>query len=221
MATSGTYTFNLDRDDLIKEALELTTSIDINEPIPPEILDSAVRSLDVLLKSLNEEGIDVNVLVKTTGNISAATLTLATGIKRVERAFLTTGSLDYPVDVISRAEFADLTDKTATGRPRKVWHNRQDGKLYFYPAPDATYSFTYFAEYLYQDAGTSENNVNLPSSALSMLSFGLAHVMGLKLSTVPATKLQYLEMLYEKAKRKYLVNNQEGIRTPQSSMMVV
>jgi len=50
------------------------------------------------------------------------------------------GSDDYPVEIISLAQYRDLSDKTQTGRPYQVAYNPTypNGTLYFYYTPETS-----------------------------------------------------------------------------------
>ncbi|MBY0409018.1 MAG: hypothetical protein K2Q97_02565, partial [Burkholderiaceae bacterium] len=57
MATSGTYNFNLTRDDVIKASLRLTTKFGAGETIPAEDIVDCAQSLNILCKELAIEGL--------------------------------------------------------------------------------------------------------------------------------------------------------------------
>lgn len=50
MATSGTYSFYVTRDDIVREALLNIKKIDGIDPIPPELMNDCVRKLNLLIK---------------------------------------------------------------------------------------------------------------------------------------------------------------------------
>lgn len=57
MTVSNVHTFTLNRDEIIKEALELTATIDIGSAIPSEVLESCARTLNLYAKSWQSKGL--------------------------------------------------------------------------------------------------------------------------------------------------------------------
>lgn len=57
MATSGTYSFNLNRNQIIESALRKIGALESGQPVYPDMLNDAATALNVLVKSLSVEGI--------------------------------------------------------------------------------------------------------------------------------------------------------------------
>lgn len=57
MTVSNVHTFTLNRNQIIREALELTGQIDINSPTPVEILESCALTLNLYAKSWQAKGL--------------------------------------------------------------------------------------------------------------------------------------------------------------------
>ena len=72
MTASNVHTFTLTRNEIITEALELTATIDIGSPVPPEVMESCARSLNLYAKSWQTKGLFLHTY-------KPATLFLTTG----------------------------------------------------------------------------------------------------------------------------------------------
>jgi hypothetical protein len=59
----------------------------------------------------------------------------------ITQAFLrpSGSSYDYPVEIIKKAQYLGITNKSTSGTPDKIWYNPTvpNGLLYCYPVPDA------------------------------------------------------------------------------------
>jgi len=62
---------------------------------------------------------------------------------KIVGAYVHQGDYDYPVKVITESQYRNITDKTSSGRPEKVYPNYTTPNitLYLYPVPDTTDNF--------------------------------------------------------------------------------
>lgn len=218
MSTSGTYAYSLTARQIITEAYEYVgvTSDEITSDA--SLVSSALRSLNILVKSLNDQGADVNLLQWNNSNISSATFTPAVGVVGIVQAFIRAGETDYPVDIIDRAQFFAIANKGASGRPKEAWFDREAGTVHFSTVPDATYDFHHLDRFRYQDFTNQENTPDFPSEALEMLVYGLTHKLALKNGLPNAA---YFMGLFDDARKRYMAGATEFPRKPSSSSMIV
>jgi hypothetical protein len=205
MTTSGTYTFSPNRADVIEDALQMLGT-DVSGTDDSAIITSAGRTLNALIKALNANKTDVNVLVQTVIATVAGDRDYATDAIGVDGAYVSVNGSDFIMRPLTKAQYDAKNNKLSLGRPKEFYHDRQAGMLYLYPAPDAIYSVTYGKIRMYQDVNDSEETFDFPSSAIEMLTFGLAHRYSFKFGTDAGTQ-DRLEAQFLKAERKYLVAN--------------
>jgi hypothetical protein len=184
MATSGTYTFNLDAVDIVEEAfercsLELRTAND---------METARRSLDLLLLEWANDQVNIWTLEYATLAMVATTTSYSLPSETVDVLDAvvreTSGSTnnDVPSERISIEEYLNRTDKDAAGRSvQHAIHRGRDAlTLYVYPAPDKAYTFLYWKMRYVEDVGALSNNVDIPRRFLPALIAGLAYKIGEK-----------------------------------------
>lgn len=205
MTTSGTTAYAPNRAQVIQDALEMCGS-DVYGENDPAVFASAGRSLNTLIKALNANKTDVNVIVRTTFDTVAGTGSYATDALGVDGMTVNAAGGDSVVSPITKQQYDAKVDKTAQGRPSHFYHDKQAGLIYLHPVPDAVYEVVYGKVRQYQDIDEPEQTFDFPSSAIEMLTFGLAHRYGFK-SGMDAGTRQDLERQFIIAEKKYLVAN--------------
>ena len=67
--------------------------------------------------------------------------------REITSAYVTISGVDYPIQIIDEAEYADISDKDQTGIPTRVYFdsNYPTAKLYFWPVGDTNTTFTMFS----------------------------------------------------------------------------
>jgi hypothetical protein len=138
MATSGTYNFNLEIDEIIQEATEMIGGEQTlgHEPA------SARRSINLMLNDWQNRGVLL-------WSISTTVVTVADTIASVSLADYTIDALavtystsvsgtDIALERISREEYHNLPNKNQTGRPTQYTVERglNNPLLKLYPTPD-------------------------------------------------------------------------------------
>jgi hypothetical protein len=185
MATSGTYTFNLDIAEIIEEAfercgLELRTGYD---------LETARRSLNLLLLEWANEGIHLFTLDQYTQDLvaSTASYTLPTEVIDVVSGILrdvaATPDVDHPMTAISLSHYLNISDKTQSSLPHFYCTERNTSSvtLRLWPTPSlSTYDFIYWGFRHIQDIGDHTNNPDVAKRFLPSLIAGLAYHLSLK-----------------------------------------
>lgn len=134
MATSGTTSFALSRDDLIGGALRLCKAFGPNDPIPAEDILTCAQALNIITKELALEGLPLwclqEVAIATVQDQASYNVSTATGSTlplRVMDVFVRTSGQD--VQLVSQTRWDDdlLGTKSAEGTPNQYYYNPQLG----------------------------------------------------------------------------------------------
>lgn len=216
MATSETYTYAPNRAQVIEKALAMN-----GREADADSSASASSSLNMLIKSLNVNKTDINVIVRTELALTSGDEDYTTDALGVDGMFLAVDGNDYLVTPISKIQYDAKVNKQTSGRPSEFYHDKQAGLLYVWPSPDSTYTATYGKVRQYQDMTDDEQTFDFPASAIKMLVFGLAYLMSFE-SGLDAGTQDRLEAQFKRAERDYIVANMAYTkRQTSTSCMVV
>ena len=215
MATSGTKSFEPDVAIYIEEAfercgLELRTGYD---------LQSATRSLNLLLAEWANRGLNqwtisqktISMIKDTTTYTIDSTNPTAT-IDVVDvfiRETLQGTTTDVPLSRLSRAEYANITTKTSTGKPNQYFVDKQlSPTVTVWPAPDKNSTYVVHLNVLSRmdDADVGANTMQMPFRFFPCLTAGLAYYLALKRAP---EKVQMLKALYEEEFTRALSQDEE------------
>ena len=199
MATSGTTAFAPDIIEIIEEAYELAGS----ELRTGYQLKTARRSLDMLLIEWANRGYNLWLIDQETASTVSGTanytLTAST-VDVIEANILASGSnAEYQLNRISAVDYMHIYDKTTTGRPSRIWVDRQlaGPVAYLWPVPDAIYTLKYWRLRRVEDSGSSTATPDIPFRFLPALTAGLAHKLAAKIPEA-ANRVPFLEAEFEK-----------------------
>ena len=205
MATSGTYTFNLDLGDIVEEAFEraglvVRSGYDYR---------TARRSLDMLMLEWQNRGLNLWTVQEGTTSITSGTsrYALSADILDIIEAFVrtdagsTTQQVDQPLSRISVSQYAHLSNKLTQAKPLQYWLEKDPGAIAFnlWPVPDdnETYTLVYYYMQRVEDTGAvASNNMDVPSRWLPALVAGLAYHIAIKKPEV-SDRTAMLKELYE------------------------
>ena len=205
MATSGTYTFNLDLGDIVEEAFEraglvVRSGYDYR---------TARRSLDMLMLEWQNRGLNLWTVQEGTTSITSGTsrYALSADILDIIEAFVstdagsTTHQVDQPRSLKSVSQYAHLSNKLTQAKPLQYWLEKDPGAIAFnlWPVPDdnETYTLVYYYMQRVEDAGAvASNNMDVPSRWLPALVAGLAYHIAIKKPEV-SDRTAMLKELYE------------------------
>ena len=205
MATSGTYTFNLDLGDIVEEAFEraglvVRSGYDYR---------TARRSLDMLMLEWQNRGLNLWTVQEGTTSITAGTsrYALSADILDIIEAFVrtdagsTTQQVDQPLSRISVSQYAHLSNKLTQAKPLQYWLEKDPGAIAFnlWPVPDdnETYTLVYYYMQRVEDAGAvASNNMEVPSRWLPAVVAGLAYHIAINKPEV-SDRTAMLKELYE------------------------
>lgn len=201
MTTSGTYTYAPNRAEVIADALEKCgREVDVDTSV------TASRNLNALIKALNTNKTDVNVIVRTDLATVAGQESYATDALGVDGAYLAMTGDNAPLRPISAQQYNAKVNKQTSGRPSEFYHDHQAGLLYLWPVPDSAYTVNYGKVRQYQDMTDDEQTFDFPASAIEMLTFGTAHRMSFNFG-LDAGAQDRLEAQFLKAERRYIAAN--------------
>lgn len=211
--TTDTTSFNLDLNDIIEEAFErcgaeLRSGYDMR---------TARRSLNLLLLEWANRGVNMWTIEQGSHVLTYGTATYDLPVDTVDLLdhVIRTGSGSNQIDInisrISVSTYAQIPNKTATGRPIQVWIERRTGatsstdtvqypRFTVWPVPDnsTTYTFVYWRLRRMQDAGNGINGQDIPFRLLPALVAGLAYNIALKIPNA-LERVQMLKAQYDEA----------------------
>ena len=215
MATSNSKDFELDVADYVEEAfercgLELRTGYD---------LKSATRSLNLMLAEWANRGLNQwTVTQKTIDMVKDTTSytidsTNATATIDVLDVFIreTIGSTatDVPLSRLSRAQYANISTKSTTGKPNQYFINKLiSPTVTVWPAPDKNSTYTIHLNVLTRmdDADVGANTMDMPFRFFPCLAAGLAYYMAIKRAP---EKVAMLKQMYDEEFNRALSQDEE------------
>lgn len=189
MATSGTYTFDLDLADVMEEAFEragteLRSGYDYR---------TARRSLNLLMLEWQNRGLILWTVRNTTQALTEGTSAYSLGadvLDIVDASIRTdagsvTSQFDQSMTRISISDYSQLSNKLTQSKPLQYYveKNPEGIVVHLWPAPDGqeTYTFSYYYMQKIEDAGSpASNNMDVPARFLPCLVSGLAYQISLK-----------------------------------------
>ena len=205
MATSGTYTFNLDLADAMEEAFEkagreLRSGYDYK---------TARRSLNLLMLEWQNRGLNLWTVRDTTLSLTAGTTSydLSAQVLDVVEAYIrinsgnVTSQFDQSMTRVSVSDYSQLSNKLTQSKPLQYYiESKPSGvTLHLWPSPDdqETYIFGYYYMERIEDAGKpASNNMDVPARFLPCLVSGLAYQLSTKYPDA-AARSQFLKAEYE------------------------
>ena len=215
MATSNSKDFELDVADYVEEAfercgLELRTGYD---------LESATRSLNLMLAEWANRGLNQWTITQKTIDMVKDTTsytidsTNATATIDVLDVFIreTIGSTatDVPLSRLSRAQYANISTKSTTGKPNQYFINKLiSPTVTVWPAPDKNSTYVLHLNVLTRmdDADVGADTMDLPFRFYPCLAAGLAYYMAIKRAP---EKVGMLKQMYDEEFNRALSQDEE------------
>ena len=210
MTASASTSFDLSRTGIVRLAYQTLQVVPAGED--PDINQLAMGSdfLNVLIKELENEGIYLSRLERTTTALVAgqAQYTPASNTLDIDQRtpYVTGGGgspeIDCQLRMITRGEYMALPLKDTEGQPTMMYVEKAATLSFFlYPVPDANWtSVTYPRVLMLSDMDSAAVTSGLPSKYLATLYLGLA----VKLAPAHGklSMMQLLAATYEQAKAK-------------------
>ena len=180
MTVSGSFDFNMTRNQIISDALYNIQAIPIGATPSAKDIDICNRTLNRMVKSLQNDHVYLNAVSLRNFDTVASTTSyqLATGVKKViGTPYIKIDGQDTPLNVISRQDYDSITSKASESQPQDVFidYSTQPPTMTFSPTPVAVYTVYYRSEDLLDDFDTASDTAQLPVAALDMLVAGLGY----------------------------------------------
>lgn len=199
MATSGTYAWSMDIDEVIQEALEMIGGEQTlgNDP------RSARRSINLMLQDWQNRGIllwtsNTTIVSLTT---SVTSYDLNANIVDVTDAVLTRSGTDIALTRISMEEYLRIPRKSQTGRPSQFAIRREQDNptLFLWPIPiNSTDTLKIERVKFMQDVNKSAiQNADISRRFLPAFTAGLAYKMAWKRPGVEGGRITAIKEEYE------------------------
>jgi hypothetical protein len=208
MAVSGSTDFSVNRDQLINDSLELIGAKAPNEPMTNNELQGASRTLNMMLKSWQTDGLQLwlrrslsLVLIDGTSKYTLGPGG-ATAVGRPLRVLkaMRKDTSDNEVEVFqyTQDEYLEQTPKNTEGTPVSYYYDPQltNGNLHVWPTPGSTEASEYTLEITYHkptdDMDSATDDFEFPQEWLETIKYGLA----LKLAPVYGLPIEDRKQLY-------------------------
>ncbi len=207
MATSGTYTFLMNRDSIIAAALRTLEVIGEGESPSATAVTNCAEALNILVKGMVVEGLPlwcvqelVVPMVAAQASYSIGPVSTQPRPLRILQAFLrfSTGN-DVELTIVGRSDYNTLGLKTAQGTPNQLFYDPQltNGIVTLYNIPqDALSELHVVIQRQIQDFNLSTDNPDFPQEAYQMLKWSLADELSLEYGA----KAHIVQMVAAKAK---------------------
>ena len=211
MATSGTFNFALEIDDVIEEATEMIGGEQTlgHEPA------SARRSLNLMLKDWQNRGILLWSTEASAITVTASVSSYALSGSTIDalQVIVNRDNTDLPLTRISYEEYLQIPQKGQTGRATQysIKRDRDNPTLFIWPIPENSTDVLKVEkirelEDINKSAG---QNADVPKRFLPCLSAGLAFYMSIKRPGVDAGKITFLKQNYEELLERALTEDSE------------
>ena len=213
MASSGTYNFNLDIDEVIQEATEMIGGEQTLGHTP----QSARRSINLLLNDWQNRGVLLWSTFTTAVTVSTSVTSYDLADSINDALIITikasAAATETQLTRISFEEYNVLPNKSQTGRPTQYAIKRNVDKptVFLYHIPNnSTEILTIEAIRQLQDVNKSaEQNADIPKRFLPCLTYGLAHQLAQKRPGVPDARVAMLKASYEETFKRAMEEDKE------------
>jgi len=198
MATSGTYNFSMDIDEVIEEAMEMIGGEATlgNEP------RSARRSINLLLQDWQNRGIQLWTVGTTTVTVTTSVTSYVLSDENIDvlEAVVNRNDTDVQLERISMEEYLKVPRKGQTGRPTQfaVRRERDQARVYLWPIPEnSTDAIKFETVKYFQDVSKSSQTADISRRFYPCLTAGTAYFMSMKRPGVDAGRIQMIKGEYE------------------------
>ena len=198
MATSGTYSFSMDIDEVIQEAMEMIGG----EVTLGEEPRSARRSINLLLQDWQNRGIQLWTVGTTAVSVTTSVTAYDLGAENIDviEAVVNRDNIDLQLECISMEEYLKIPRKGQTGRPTQyaVRRERDYPVVYLWPVPENNTDQIKFETVRYlQDVSRSSQTADVSRRFYPCLTAGTAYFMSMKRPNVDMGRISLLKQEYE------------------------
>lgn len=194
MTTSGTTSFSISRDDLIKGALRKIGVVPQGETPTADMITEAAQALNLLVKSWQADGMPLWALRTYAVTLTAGTNSYEIGTGKtintdkplkVIQAWNRdiNSNVDIPMRIITKQEYSILGNKTTSGNPIQIYYEplRDHGVLHVFPTPtttEATNNRIYITyQRPFEDFNISTDTPDFPQEWYLAVMYGLAFLL--------------------------------------------
>jgi hypothetical protein len=213
MATSGTFNFEMDIDEVIQEAMEMIGGEETlgHEP------KSARRSINLILQDWQNRGVmlwtaNTSTVTLTT---SVTTFTLASATIDVLEAVHSRDNTDLQIDRISMQEYLKIPNKSQVGRTTQyaVRHGRGRPTVFLWPLPENSTDEIKLelVRYMEDVDKSALQNADVSRRFLPCLTAGLAYYMSMKRPGVDINRIQLVKTEYEERLARAMEEDRERV----------
>ena len=191
MPTSGTTTFSISRDDIIKRAYRLLGVTSAGQTPSTDLVSDASFALNTLVKAWQADGMPLWAIrsYSVTLTDGDATYTIGNGQTvntpkplKLTQAFNhdSVSDVDIPMRILTRQEYNMLGNKTSSGNPIQIFYDPQRtyGILSVFPVPTSTEATNNTIVIHYQrpfeDFNASTDELDFPQEWFDAVCYGLA-----------------------------------------------
>ena len=198
MATSGTYSFSMDIDEVIQEAMEMIGG----EVTLGEEPRSARRSINLLLQDWQNRGIQLWTINTTAVTVTTSVTAYSLDAHNIDviEAVVNRDNIDLQLERISMEEYLKIPRKGQTGRPTQyaVRRERDNPEVYLWPIPEnSTDKIKFETVKYFQDVSRSSQTADISRRFYPCLTAGTAYFMSMKRPGVDMNRIQMLKSEYE------------------------
>ena len=211
MATSGTFNFNLDIDDVIQEATEMIGGEQTLGHTPA----SARRSINLMLKDWQNRGILLWSTYTTLVTVITSTTTYALSDSTLDalEVILRRDDTDIQLQRISFEEYQLVPNKTQTGRSTQfsIKRDRDNPTIYLWPIPEnSTDILNIEGIRELEDVNKSaDQNADMPKRFLPPLTCGLSYYLSMKTPGIEGDRIGMLKSNYEQLLKTAMEEDRE------------
>jgi hypothetical protein len=213
MATSGTYNFTMDIDEVIQEAMEMIGGEETlgHEP------KSARRSINLLLQDWQNRGVMLWTANSSVVSVAASVTTVALSSATIDvlEAVYNRNDTDVQLERISMQEYLKIPQKGQTGRSTQyaVRHERGAPVVYLWPLPSQSTDQVKFelVRYMEDVNKSAVQNADISRRFLPCLTAGLAYQMSMKRPGVEAGRIQMIKQEYEERLARAMEEDRERV----------
>lgn len=227
MATSGTTSWTLNRDQVIKGALRKLAVIPSGGTPNTNQTNDASEALNGLVKALHAKGMPLWKITSTTFTTVAGTSSYTIGpsqtvdaqtpLRVIQALYTPSGGNNTPMNVYNRYDFNDLPQTNASGTPVNLYYQplRTTGTIKLWPSPaDSTTEITIHYESPFEDMNSATDDFDFPSYWITALIYNLAWLLSPEYGIPPNDRT----MLAQEA--KYWTDEALSIGTEEGSLFL-
>jgi hypothetical protein len=213
MATSGTFNFNMDIDEVIQEAMEMIGGEQTlgHEP------KSARRSINLLLQDWQNRGVMLWTANTSSVTVVTSVTTFALGSETIDvlEAVVNRDNTDTQLERISMQEYLKIPSKGQAGRPTQyaVRHERGNPVVHLWPIPENSTDVVKLelVRYMEDVDKSATQNADISRRFLPCLTAGVAYYMSMKRPGVDAGRIQMIKLEYEERLARAMEEDRERV----------